>query len=119
MKMQCSVCPLWRTLNRNSCLSLLFALVALGQSALAQDGPQCSTNATLQVPASTGEWLLRKQVNEVNVFFFAAHKGKPIADLSQNDISVQDDNKSAAAILHFRAEQALPLRVGVAFRTHV
>jgi Ca-activated chloride channel family protein len=117
MKMQCSVCQLWRTLNRNSCLCLLFALVAMGQRALAQDCLQCATNAALQVPASTGEWSLRKRVNEVNVFFVATHKGKPIADLSQNDISVQDDNKSATAILHFRAEPALPLRVGVAIDT--
>jgi Ca-activated chloride channel homolog len=47
----------------------------------------------------------------------AARRGKPVVDLSQNDIAVQDDNKAPAAILGFRIEQELPLRVGVAIDT--
>jgi hypothetical protein len=34
MKMQRSVCPLWRTVDRKRCLCLLFALFAVGQRAL-------------------------------------------------------------------------------------
>ena len=66
---------------------------------------------------SSGEWLLTKQVNEVSVIFVAARKGKPVSDLSKNDISVRDDDKAPTAILGFRNEQALPLRVGVAIDT--
>jgi len=71
----------------------------------------------LDTPLSTGEWLLTKQVNEVNVLFMAARKGKPVSDLSQNDISIRDDNKPPAAIRGFRTEQELPLRVGVVIDT--
>jgi Ca-activated chloride channel family protein len=66
---------------------------------------------------STGEWLLTKQVNEVHVLFVAARKGKPVGGLSQDDISVRDDNRQPTAILGFRTELALPLRVGVAIDT--
>jgi VWFA-related protein len=101
-------------------LWLLFALVtvlgAICQAAYAQDCAQCATNALLE-PVPTGEWLLTKQVNEVNVFFVAAHKGSPVGGLSRNDISVRDDNKPPAAILGFRTELELPLRVGIAVDT--
>jgi Ca-activated chloride channel homolog len=117
MKIQRSLCSLGRTLNRNQCLWLLFALVAISQMAFAQDCVPCATDAALEVPISTGEWLLTKQVTEVNVLFVATRKGKPVGDLSPNDISVQDDNKPPAAILRFRTELALPLRVGVVIDT--
>ena len=42
---------------------------------------------------------------------------KAVGDLSQKDILVRDDNKRPTAILGFRTEQALPLRVGVAIDT--
>ncbi len=65
----------------------------------------------------TGEWLLTKHVTEVNVLFVATSNGRPIGSLSQDDIVVQDDNKPPNAILRFRTEQALPLRVGLAIDT--
>lgn len=66
---------------------------------------------------STGEWSFTKEVNEVNVLFVAAHGGKFIDDLSQNDITVLDDKKPPAAILGFRSERELPLRVGLVIDT--
>lgn len=66
---------------------------------------------------SSGEWLLTKQVNEVSVIFVALRNGKAVGGLSQQDISVRDDDKTPSAILGFRTEQALPLRVGVAIDT--
>src|SRR5439155_11209017 len=105
----------------NRCLWLLFVLMtSLGVSlrpAYAQNCAQCVTNAVLDTPLSTGEWLLTKQVNEVNVLFMAARKGKAVSDLSQDDISIQDDNKPPAAIRGFRTERELPLRVGVVMDT--
>ena len=113
MDTQRSVYTLGRTLGRS-----LFVLVAtfgaICPAAYAQDCAGCATNATLEAP--TGEWLLTKQVNEVNVLFVAAHRGKAVGDLSQNNISVRDDDKPTA-ILRFRTELALPLRVGVAIDT--
>jgi Ca-activated chloride channel family protein len=66
---------------------------------------------------STGEWLLTKQVTEVNVLFVALHSGQPVGDLSQSDLSVEDDNKPPAAVLGFRTERDLPLRVGLVIDT--
>ncbi len=116
-----SLCTL-RTGDGNGSMWWLFALItALGlicQAGYAQDCAQCATNALLQDPeVPTGEWLLTKQVNEVNVLFVAAHNGEPVADLSQNDIVVRDNGKAPKAILGFRNEQELPLRVGVAIDT--
>jgi VWFA-related protein len=87
------------------------------QIAYTQDCPQCATNALLEDPVSSGEWLLTKQVNEVNVLFVATRKGKAVGGLSRNDISVRDDDKPPTAILGFRTELELPLRVGVAIDT--
>jgi len=83
----------------------------------AQDCAQCGANDPPEPPLPTGLWLLTTQVNEVNVLFIAAHKGKMVSDLSRDDISVRDDNKPPAAVLGFRTEQEIVLRVGVAIDT--
>jgi Ca-activated chloride channel family protein len=107
--------------DRKECFWLLvvFAaiLVLIRPTAYAQNCAECATNPVAEDTVSTGEWLLTKQVSEVNVIFMAARKGKPVGDLSQNDISVRDDDKPPMAILGFRSEQGLPLRVGVAIDT--
>ena len=117
METQRSVGTLEQPSDRSQCLWLLFVFVAIfavvGQPAYAQSCLECATNAVVQDPVSSGEWLLTKQVNEVSVIFVAARKGKPVGDLSQNDISVRDDDKAPTAILGFRNEPALPLRVGL------
>jgi Ca-activated chloride channel homolog len=85
--------------------------------AQAQDCPQCVASSPPEPPLPTGLWLMTTHVNEVNVLFIAAHKGKSVSDLSRDDISVRDDNKPPAAMLGFRTEQELVLRVGVAIDT--
>jgi Ca-activated chloride channel family protein len=126
MKTQRLVHTLGQSLGRSGCRWRLFVFVAifgvigqgvLGQAAYAQVCAQCATNAAPDDPVSSGEWLLTKQVNEVTVSFVAANKGKPVGNLAQNDISVLDDNKRPTAILGFRTQRALPLRVGVAIDT--
>ena len=121
MEMHRPVCTLGRTLHLSGYLWLLCAFVTvfgvLCQAADAQDCAQCATNAVPEPPISTGEWLLTKQVNEVNVLFVAARKGKLIQDLTQNDITVRDDDKPPAAMLGFRTEMELPLRVGMVIDT--
>ena len=74
---------------------------------------QCPSRSSCFV----GRMVVDKQVNEVNVLFVATRKGKAVGDLSRNDISVRDDNKPPIAILGFRTELELPLRVGVAIDT--
>jgi VWFA-related protein len=66
---------------------------------------------------SSEEWSFTKEVNEVNVLFIATRHGKFIRDLSQKDITVVDDEKAPEAILGFRTEQGLPLRVGLIIDT--
>jgi Ca-activated chloride channel family protein len=110
-----------RISDRNGSLALLFALFAvLGlslQPAEAQNCPDCTINAALEAPVSTGEWTLSKEVNEVNLIFLASHHGKAISDLSQHDIVVEDDGKAPAAIREFRTESELPLRVAMVIDT--
>jgi Ca-activated chloride channel family protein len=122
MEMHRSVCTPSRRVDRNRrrwwlVYAFVTAFAALWQASYAQDCAQCATNALPEPPVPTGEWLLTKEVNEVNVLFVAARGGKPVDDLSLNDIAVQDDNKVPAAILGFRTEHELPLRVGVAIDT--
>jgi VWFA-related protein len=110
-----------RTAYLNRRLALLLALVSAfslaGAAGYAQDCAQCMAKMLPPDPVPTGEWLLTKQVNEVNVLFVAARDGKPVGGLSQNDISVSDDDKTPAAILGFRNDQQLPLRVGMVIDT--
>jgi VWFA-related protein len=121
MKTKSYACAFGQALDRSECLWLLIAFVAvfgvISQTADAQSCLECATNAVEEDPVSSGESLLTKQVNEVSVIFVAARKDKPVSDLSRNDISVRDDDKAPTAILGFRNEQALPLRVGVVIDT--
>src|SRR5437660_19757 len=116
-----SVCAVGRTLIGES-LCLVFVLfAALGMIcpvAKAQDCPQCVASDPPEPPLPTGLWLMTTHVNGVNVLFIAAHKGgASLSDLSRDDILVRDDNKPPAAVLGFRTEHELALRVGVAIYT--
>lgn len=84
-------------------------------AAHAQDRFPCEM--TIASTAPKNEWLFRKQVNEVSVLFVALRHGKLATDLVQSDIAVVDDDKPAAAILNFRTERDLPLRVGLVIDT--
>jgi VWFA-related protein len=57
---------------------------------------------------------IRRQVSEVNlVFTVIDHHGKFVRDLTSKDIRILDDGAPPDAILNFRAETELPLRVGM------
>jgi Ca-activated chloride channel homolog len=113
------------TVNRaddlNRRLVLLFALATAlllsVQGAHAQGCAQCVASAAMEDPVSAGEWTFSKQVNEVHLVFTAAHGGKAVADLSQPEVSLQDDGKAPAAILGFRNEHELPLRIAMVIDT--
>ena len=111
----------WVAETARLCLPLFAGLlVCLGitPSLNAQDFTDSAIPNVLshaQMPGS--EWSFTKEVNEVNVLFVATRHGKFIRDLSQNDVVVLDDKKPPAAILGFRTEQELPLRVGLLIDT--
>jgi len=94
-------------------LAAMSAFVGMMPAAHAED----NTAANAEPTVSASEWSFTKQVNEVHVLFLAGHDGKAVPDLSQNDITVRDDNKAPAAVLGFRTEKDLPLRVGVLIDT--
>lgn len=96
---------------------LVAILLMTTPATYAQGCADCAIDARVDDTVSSGEWLLTKQVNEVSVIFVALRNGKAVGGLSRQDISVRDDDKTPSAILGFRTEQSLPLRVGVAIDT--
>ena len=57
---------------------------------------------------------IRKRVDEVNVLFIATDKhGKFVRNLTQNDFNFLDDHKPVQAIVNFRRETDLPLKLGL------
>lgn len=118
--------PLFKVLSRVVQIAPGFALLFTGllfgfQLAPAAHGQTCGectiAEALPSKPVSASEWSFTKEVNEVNLLFIATHNGKFIDGLSQNDITVMDDKKPPAAILGFRSERELPLRVGLLIDT--
>ena len=57
--------------------------------------------------------MIKKQVNEVNLWFTASIHGKFIADLTKDDISIRDEGEIPTAIVAFHSQHDLPLRVGL------
>ena len=70
-----------------------------------------------RVVRSPAGWLLRKDVDEVALFFAATDHGKPVSDLSPQEIGLLDDRLPPAAITNFRGESELPLRLGLVIDT--
>jgi VWFA-related protein len=66
---------------------------------------------------TNGNWVFRRQVNEVTVMFTATRKGKYVTDLQRDDVQVRDDKKPPAEVMDFRNEQGLPLRLGLLIDT--
>ena len=64
-----------------------------------------------------GGWTLRSAVNEVAVLFSATDHGKSVSDLGLKDLTILDDQKPPAAVLSFRSESDLPLRLGLLIDT--
>jgi Ca-activated chloride channel family protein len=92
-----------------------FAMLSLllVTSARSQNCVGCSSFASSAEPASEQAWVIRKQVNEVSVFFTASARGKLIPDLTKEDLNIRDDNQLPAAIVEFHSQHDLPLRVGL------
>lgn len=61
--------------------------------------------------------VLRIDVNEISAFFTVTDHGKPVTDLAASDVVIRDDGKPPEAILGFRNESQLPLRLGLVIDT--
>jgi Ca-activated chloride channel homolog len=68
------------------------------------------------IPSYAG-WTLRSSVDEVALFFAVTDHGKSVSDLTQEDVGIRDDRRPPAAILGFRNESQLPLRLGLVIDT--
>jgi VWFA-related protein len=90
-------------------LSVLLLTVAYGQECLS-----CSSFPSSADVATAGDfWVIKKQVNEVNLWFTASIHGKFIADLTRDDISIRDEGEIPTAIVAFHSQHDLPLRIGL------
>lgn len=59
----------------------------------------------------------RVTVDEVAMFFAAMDHGKPVTDLVPADVEIHDNSQPPVAILGFRNESQLPLRIGLVIDT--
>ncbi len=57
--------------------------------------------------------VVRANVDEVAVFFAATDHGKSVMGLTGSDVEIRDNQQVPAAILSFRNESQLPLRLGL------
>jgi len=83
-----------------------------GESPIAESRPAgLATPAASHTPASS-PYLLRSAVDEVGVFFAVTDGGRAVSDLHLADVKLLDDRKAPTAVLGFRSEASLPLRLG-------
>jgi tetratricopeptide (TPR) repeat protein len=61
--------------------------------------------------------VLRVAVDEVAVFFAATDHGRSVTNLAASEIAIRDNNRAPEAILGFRNEAELPLRLGLIIDT--
>jgi Ca-activated chloride channel homolog len=66
--------------------------------------------------SSTG-WVLRKNVDEIDLFLAVTDHGKPVTDLRQEEVAIRDDGEPPLAILAFRNQSELPLRLALLIDT--
>ena len=74
-------------------------------------------NARSEIARRFGGAVLRSSVDEVNILFAATDHGKSVTNLTSADIGVRDNGQSPNAILNFRNESQLPLRLGLVIDT--
>lgn len=68
--------------------------------------------------ADTGSgWILRETVDEVSLLFAATDHGKSVSDLTSQDVRILDNDEPPLAVVDFRSETQLPLRLGLVIDT--
>lgn len=90
------------------------------------DGSSPKPAGTAEIPRSledssvtrTGAgWILKSSVDEVALLFAATDHGKSVTNLTSRDIRITDNDEPPAAIVGFRSEAQLPLRLGLVIDT--
>jgi VWFA-related protein len=66
----------------------------------------------LSIPAGAA-WTIRKNVDQVALFFAASSHGRVVSDLKQSDIEIRDDSKPPEQVLQFTPQSKLPLLLGL------
>jgi VWFA-related protein len=64
-------------------------------------------------PASYAGFTLHASTDEVTLLFSATDHGKPVTNLTGNDVDLRDKGDRPAAVTAFRSESQLPLRLGL------
>ncbi len=103
----------------------------IAEAEATENAPSCENCAPAEVPRPAGTQVaansfpghtqltqnragvLRSTVDEVALFFAATDHGKPVTDLTGADVGIRDDRQPPAAILSFRNQAQLPLRLGL------
>ena len=87
--------------------------------ALAAKNPEVASLPDISGNSSgePAQWIIRKVVDEVAVFFGVTSGGHSVTDLELTDIKVRDDNKPPEKVLQFTPQSKLPLRLGVVIDT--
>jgi VWFA-related protein len=75
------------------------------------DNAHLASNIAPSLP--TNEWTIRKNVDEVTVFFSVSSHGHPLNDLQQSDIRLLDDNKPPEKVVQFAPQSKPPLRLAL------
>jgi Ca-activated chloride channel family protein len=68
-------------------------------------------------PSSFAGPTFKASADEVAIFFAATDHGRSVTDLSRTDLEVRDNSQPPQAILSFRNEAQLPLRLGLVIDT--
>jgi VWFA-related protein len=85
-----------------------------GETVMGSDSqPELKQPAAKNLPGS----IVRVEVEEVAVFFAATDHGKSVTDLKASEIVIHDQGQPPEAILGFRNESQLPLRLGLIIDT--
>jgi Ca-activated chloride channel homolog len=72
-----------------------------------------STPGSEQTRASLSGPMLRVAVDEVAIFFAATDHGRSVTNLAASEIEIRDNSQLPVAVLAFRNESELPLRLGL------
>ena len=90
---------------------------AAGNAAAPADAPEADAGGNHRAGSGTSGTTLRINVNEVSVLFAATDHGRPVTDLAATDIALRDDGKPPEAVVGFRNESQLPLRLALVVDT--
>jgi Ca-activated chloride channel homolog len=66
---------------------------------------------------ASGVYTIRRDVDDVALFFSVSSHGHMISDLQASDIQIRDDNKPPVRVMQFAPQSKLPLRLGLLIDT--